>query len=950
MASSSPLVKTIFIFGVVLVLNAYLLPASGKEISSKDIKRISAAEWERAINDHPELREVIDVADNGEIHPYVHSRNRRTIGRVFDMFRGLFDRIFGGKKGGGGGGGGYGAPQKKPAASYGPPTKPPSGYGPPKSPKKPSYGRQKQRKPKPGYGAPGPKPRPPGPRPPAPRPQRPRPQPQYGQQPPSPPRPRPQRPQAPVQQGYGGPRPARPAPGGYGGPQIPNQPNYGGPQPSQQPNDLDGYGSPQAPVIGGGGDIDGYGSPQAPVVGGGDIDGYGSPQAPVVGGGDIDGYGSPQAPVVGGGDIDGYGSPQAPVVGGGDIDGYGAPQAPVVGGGGIRNSGQYGAPIGPVGPVRQPNYGSAPQSNYGSAQQQFRGAPQPSIGPSIQLSVGAPFPAAPVRNNALPTSASLADSVFRMIPAPNLATGRPPTAGNAQASQDSYGSPQGPVIGNAGSSGRVNAQPNQDSYGSPQGQVIGNGDSRQAGDSYGSPQAPRVTSSSAGNSYGSPVAPASSSNPFLKTSAPPLSIYTSQATFPAQSSGSIIVGTGKAQAPSNGGNIITVGNGDILPSSSSNPDSYGSPVGPGPITDIDLPSVIPGAIQPGIEQRTEAVAAPKDVYGSPVAPVGTSAPVPQDVLRQIENNLPEIDNNVFPSGNDIVPEGELVSTVIEDDGHNDANSVEYDEIEEEVIDELVDKIQQELDDPNLIKDPEDEKFLNEVITNLKNNKEVINTIEYLDPSTGSGVRSDGNQDSYGVSSETDDRGNSFDDQPLFDNVRDIVSDPPATGTPGTPTIDLASGGFVDFSNGVLAGDSDGKSTASEINLTGTTTSSTIIEEITTEAPETRDYQDTYGSATTVQPVYEDIDDYDTDGGSRSEGQEYEDEEKDDEEDSFEEEEEDDDDEDDEDDDYEESDEGVQGYDIRPPENPLDSSLSGIFHIFSYNLQPSRNTSISIQCP
>ena len=878
-------VRLVSILSVALFLNTYLLSASGKEIGSEEIKRISAAEWERAINEHPELKEVARIADNGEFHPFVHSRNRRTIGRVFDMFRGLFDRIFGGKKGGNGGGG-YGAPQKKPAASYGPPTKPPSGYGPPKSPKKPKYGRQKQRKPKPGYGAPGPKPRPPQPRPPRPRPPPSRPL------PPSPPRQRPQRPQAPVQPGYGGPRPARPAPGGYGGPQVPNQPNYGSPQP-QQPNDIDGYGSPQAPVIGGGG---------------GDIDGYGSPQAPVVGGDDIDGYGAPQAPVVGGGDIDGYGSPQAPPVGGGDIDGYGAPQAPVVSGGAIRNSGQYGAPIGPAAPVPQPNYGAAPQPNYGNSQQ-FRGAPQPSIGPSIQLSVGAPFPQAPVNNNAIPTSASLADSVFRMIPAPNLATGKPPTSGGvAQPAQDSYGSPQGPVI---------------------------------------APQAPRVIASSAGSEYGSPVAPTSSSNPFISSSAPPLSVYTSQATFPSQSSGSIIVGTGKAQAPSSDVNIINVGNSAVAPSGSSNPDSYGSPVGPGPITDIDLPSVIPDAIQPGVEPRTEGVVEPKDIYGSPVAPVGTSAPVPQDVLKQIENNLSELDNDIFPTGNEIVPEGELVSTVVEDDSHADDASVNYDEIEEEVIDELVDKIQQELDDPNLIKDPEDEKFLNEVITDLKNSKEVVNTIEYIDPTASTGISSEGvegeSQDSYGSSTDLDDRGNSIDDQPLFDNVRDIVADPPATGTPG-PTIDLAGGGFVDLSNGVLAGSSDGQSTASEINLTGTTTPTTIIEDLTTETPETRDYQDSYGSPTTIQPVYEDVEDSEYDDGSRSAGQEYDDvvedaaeEYVDIVEDDVDEAEEEVGDIEYEEDEYEDSDEGAQGYDIRPPEKPLDSSLSGIFQMFLFIL-------------
>ena len=135
---------------------------------SKSIKRITADEWEKLVLDeHPELLEAIDVADNGELHPYVHSRNRRTIGKVFDMFRGLFDRLFGGGKGGGGGGGGYGPP-KRPAASYGPPKKPQSGYGPPKSPQS-GYGPPQS--PKPGYGQPGPRPRPPRPNPRPPRPQ-----------------------------------------------------------------------------------------------------------------------------------------------------------------------------------------------------------------------------------------------------------------------------------------------------------------------------------------------------------------------------------------------------------------------------------------------------------------------------------------------------------------------------------------------------------------------------------------------------------------------------------------------------------------------------------------------------------------------------------------------------------------------------------------------------------
>ena len=715
---------------------------SAKEISSKGIKRISAADWERALNEHPELLDVVEVADNGELHPYVHSRNRRTIGRVFDMFRGLFDRIFGGGKKGGGGGGGYGAPkrpQKKPAASYGPPRapKPAASYGPPQA-----------QRPSNGYGVPGSRPPPPRPGPPRPGPPRPRP-------PPPPRRPQRPRPQAAPQQGYGGPRPAQPAPGGYGGPPLPSQPSFVGRPPAPAPSN---YGvGPAAPSVGGG-DIDGYGAPQAPVIGGGDIDGYGSPQAPAIGGADIDGYGAPQAPVVSGGDLDGYGSPQAPLVDSGSIDSYGSPQAGPIGGGG------------------------------------FRGAPLPGIGapgPSIELSVGAPFPRAPATNDGLPTSASLADSVFRMIPAPNLATGRPPTdvGNNAQGAQDSYDSPQAPAIGSG-------------------------------------------------------IAPTASANPFLDTSAPPLSIYGSD-----QPAGDIIVGTGKAEAPSGESNLVNIGG--QFSELDANIDEYGSPVEPavGPITDIDIPAGA-GAILPGVEPRGEPDV---DVYGSPLAPVGTSAPVPQDVLKQIEDNLDGIDSVITNDISDDVPEGELVSATEEED--------EYDEIEKEVIEDLVDQIKTELDDPTAITDPEEEKFL----------KEVINTIEYIenDPSgEGSGdilpsATGGGDQETYGGSSDVDDRGNAIDDEPLFDNVRGEVGDPPATGTPG-PTIDLG-GGFVDLSNGVLSDSSSGQSTPGEINLTGTTTPAASDEnEVITEAPEQTDYDNTYDdgldqaiSASTPIPQYED---------------------------------------------------------------------------------------------
>ena len=94
-----------------------------------------------------------------------------------------------------------------------------------------------------------------------------------------------------------------------------------------------------------------------------------------------------------------------------------------------------------------------------------------------------------------------------------------------------------------------------------------------------------------------------------------------------------------------------------------------------------------------------------DVYGSPLAPVGTSAPVPQDVLKQIEDNLDGIDSVITNDISDEVPEGERISATEEED--------EYDEIEKEVIEDLVDQIKSELDDPTAITDPEEEKFLKE---------------------------------------------------------------------------------------------------------------------------------------------------------------------------------------------------------------------------------------------
>ncbi|CAB4063627.1 unnamed protein product [Lepeophtheirus salmonis] len=68
-------------------------------------------------------------------------------------------------------------------------------------------------------------------------------------------------------------------------------------QAAPAPDNVDSYGSPQAPIVTEG---DSYGSPQAPIVSGGGSDSYGSPQAPIVNNGGGDSYGSPSGQVISG--------------------------------------------------------------------------------------------------------------------------------------------------------------------------------------------------------------------------------------------------------------------------------------------------------------------------------------------------------------------------------------------------------------------------------------------------------------------------------------------------------------------------------------------------------------------------------------------------------------------------------------------------------------------------
>ena len=414
-----------------------------------------------------------------------------------------------------------------------------------------------------------------------------------------------------------GRRPGSP-PGGYGAPQAPTRPGYGAPAPRPPP-------PPRNPGLSGG-YAGGNAPPRRPQQA---PNNYGGPvqQAP-------SNYGGPvqQAPSNYGGPAqtqnqDSYGSPQADPVG--NQDSYGSPAAPAIG-----NQDSYGSPVSaPVGPT---------QSQYGGGSSGQR-TPSSDFGPS---------------------------SVFYEIPAPNLAT-EAPQGGRGAGAQDSYGSPQAAPISQ-----------NQDSYGSPQAAPVG------APDSYGSPQAAPQGTRQNSDSYGSPQAApqaapnsysAAGNNPFTNSAPSAPNDYSSPqaapvgnnygAAAPAPVSNNPFIrqpSYGNSAAP------LPVTNNDLSGSFvSQNQNSYGSPEAapvsnnygaapvsnnygaapapaPSPVTDLNLPDQ-PEIIIEGRGQNNNI-----DSYGGPaLAPVGTSAPVPEDVIV---------------SEKEAAPVGEIISTQVESEG------------------------------------------------------------------------------------------------------------------------------------------------------------------------------------------------------------------------------------------------------------------------------------------
>ncbi len=556
------------------------------------------------------------------------SRKKRTIGTIVDKIRNFFSGIFGGGKGNGGGGGGsgYGAP--KPTYNGGG-----GGGGGGKGNKgffssltgggkggggllaglrggrgkqRGNRGRGRGRRPiknQPGVGGPGnTNPYgttfggPPG----------------GGYTPPAP--------------GYNAPNPgynppapiaARPPQGGYGAPQGPvvnNRP---------QAPISDGYGAPQGPVL----------TPRAPVQ-----DGYGAPQGPIVNNRPSapvqDGYGAPQGPVVQTPVQDGYGAPQGPVIGGGASqntavrqpvsnvqDGYGAPQGPVIGNSQpvrnqVANQDSYGSPQGAViGSNSQPVRNQvANQDSYGSPQGQVIGSSQPvrnqqpgGLIPGNLITLNSPNYNPPSSSASIGVSQSIApqsisDNVIKMLPAPNLATAAPTSvqgqsAGGFSSSPaaDSYGVPSGQVV-NTG--GVLTLQPDTNSGPSPPAQ-----------DSYGIPQGGVITNQNNNNN----------------------------------AVNTIRDNKGIAQVPLSGvttvmnpftGHPTTVPVTVASPAAASQaPDSYSVGQQPAPvITNRQPNNVVSGNAPPAPTSNTASAAAAgaTDAYGSPLAPVGTSAPVPDE--------------------------------------------------------------------------------------------------------------------------------------------------------------------------------------------------------------------------------------------------------------------------------------------------------------------------------
>jgi len=553
-----------------------------------------------------------------------HSRSKRTIGDIINWKLGILQSLFGGikglfgGKGNGGGGGGYGAPP-----SYQPPRNPRPNHGGggskfnlPRIPLKGLFGKGNSGGgSRPTYGAP---------------------KPSYGAPKPS----------------YGGGAapvgPPRPSYGGNnnnnnGGSGYNNGGNGGGSfGPSnaikmlEAPNLATGRPPAGSGYNGGnqnfGGNQNNYNAPQAAAAG----DSYGAPQAAPLDSGDS--YGAPQAAPLDSGDS--YGAPQADPIDSGDS--YGAPQADPIDAGD-----SYGAPQ--AAPVSAPNSYGSPQAAPVQAQNSYSSAVQSAPDSYREAKLIPQQQPAQAQDS---YGAALAPSIGASA---SYSTGQSVSQPSAAPAQDSYGVPQSPVLSTS------NAASAPDSYGTPTGPVIVEARAPAAvneADSYGTPESPviaaRAPVASAPDSYGTPESSVLSPDTFQETRSNEADVAIIQSTLQQVQSGSVSSVQDVPVIQSNAAPAVE------------EEDSYGNPAA----------QVLPEVVDVRDQFNQDNTV---DVYGSALAPVGTSAPVPEEIFTQDSKAPTSFDsyNNIQTSLENAVQDIDLTGTGGELDsyGGNDLNTI-----------------------------------------------------------------------------------------------------------------------------------------------------------------------------------------------------------------------------------------------------------------------------------
>jgi len=283
-------------------------------------------------------------------------------------------------------------------------------------------------------------------------------------------------------------------------------------------------------------------------------------------------------------------------------------------------------------PQRPPSYNNRPQGG-GQRPPSYNNRPQGGQRPPSR-------PQGPPRPNSNPQFGP--SNAIKMLPAPNLATGRPPAQN--QVSGSSYGDVNlGSAVLDTVTSGV--SQPGQtDSYGAPQGPVI---------------QQPRAPASAPAPSPSSYSSPSSSSTSYSSPSSQPQSSYSSPVSntnsysSPQPSSSLPAIptqyGAGATNTFSPGGPIINDNSVPFSAPAGSPAITYNNPVqAPAPPAPSTAPDSYGGAIAPVIIAADPVPAAPRapesapDAYGGAIAPVLPPQSAPDSYGGAIAPVLPPV--------------------------------------------------------------------------------------------------------------------------------------------------------------------------------------------------------------------------------------------------------------------------------------------------------------------